>query len=54
MSPGCLAGTQITLVNRVFIRGSPLLFLDLIKRFQSFSVIDKEGPLRVHDAVPLL
>ena len=44
----------MTLVNRVFIRGSPLLFLDLIKRFQRFSVMDKEGPLWVHEAVPLL
>jgi hypothetical protein len=54
MSPGCLGGTRMTLVDWVFIRGSPQLFLDLIKRFQCFSAMNKEGPLRVHEAVPLL
>jgi hypothetical protein len=54
MSPGCLGGTRTTLVNRVSIRGSPRLFLDLIKRFQRLSITNKEGPLQIHEAVPLL
>jgi hypothetical protein len=54
MSPGCLGGTRTTLVNRVSIPGSPRLFLDLIIRVQFFSIRNKERPLQIHEAVPLL
>jgi hypothetical protein len=42
MPPGCLGGTRITLVNRVFIRGSPQLFVALLKRFQCVSIAEKK------------
>jgi hypothetical protein len=53
MSPNCLsgryAGKRVTPANW----GSPQLFIDLIKRFQSFFIISKEGPLRIPAVVPL-
>jgi len=54
MSPGCLAGTRTTLVNWVQIRGPCQLFSGLITLFHRFSAMNKEGPLRIHEAVPLL
>jgi hypothetical protein len=54
MSPGCLAGTRTTLVNWVLIRGPCQLFSGLITLFQRYSVMNKEGPLRIYEAVPLL
>jgi len=41
MFPDCLAGTRITLVNRVFVRGSSRLLIVQIIRFQCFAAITK-------------
>ena len=47
-------GKWVTLVNWVFIWGSPQLFVALIQRFQCVFHNSKEGPLPVLAEVPLI